>query len=78
MSPILNRSFVVEAEGATLTVGDIRRMMEHLPDDALVMFDGDAVKAVTPYAGILHVDSGRSLAYRMKCSDCGESPCECR
>lgn len=77
MSPILNRSFVLEADGDTLTVGDLRRMMDHLPDDAKVMFDGGYVRAVTPYCGVLHVDSGNGLVETARCSTCGAIPCGC-
>ncbi len=78
MSPILDRSYVIETDAQTLTVGEIRRVMDHLPDDAIVMFDGRYVKAVTPYAGILHVDSGDHLpgqcpgCGRRGCTECGE------
>jgi hypothetical protein len=78
VSPILDRSYVIEADGRTLTVGELRRVMDHLPDDAIVMFDGGYVRAVTPYGGVLHVDSGRQLP--APCPGCGRQGCdgECR
>ncbi len=66
---------VVEAEGRTLTVGQLRLVMDKLPAESTVMVDGNDVKVATDYAGILYMDTGKGLP--TPCQGCGFYGCDC-
>jgi hypothetical protein len=73
--PTLPFAHVVEAEGRTLTVGQLRRLLDVLPDESMILVDGADVKVATDYAGILYIDTGTGLP--MPCVACGFYGCEC-
>ncbi len=71
----LPTAHVIEADGRTLTIGQLRLLMDKLPAEAHVMVDGNDVKVATDYAGILYMDTGKGLP--MPCTVCGFYGCMC-
>ncbi len=72
----LDRSVCIQpANGKGLTVGELRQMIWHLPDDATALVDGKDIKFATPYNGVLYLDTGVNLL--PPCPACGSWGCDC-
>ncbi len=66
---------IVEAAGHTLTVGQLRRLIDGLPDDSSVLVDGRGVRIATDYNLVLYMDTGSYLPNG--CPACGGLGCHC-
>lgn len=74
--PSLPRSICVEADQQSLTVGDLRRLLDRLPDDVEVRADSLPVKVAAHYGSLLLLDTSTQLPNA--CPGCRQHGCDGR
>ena len=73
---LLDRSVcATPVNGRGLTVGQLREMIWHLPDEAVALVDGKDIAFCTPWGGVLYMDTGDHLL--PPCPGCGNWGCGC-
>lgn len=75
-TPTLPRSVCVEAGRNSLTVGELRRLLDQLPDDVEVRADSLPVKVAAHYGRLLLLDTSTGLP--KECPGCGQHGCDGR
>jgi len=74
--PSLPRSICVEAGRHSLTVGELRQLLQQLPDEVEIRADSLPVKVAAHYGRLLLLDTCTGLP--AECTGCGQHGCDGR